>query len=97
MLGFHSPGTNFSYKHCFSSFYYVHITRKKAAETKFAQKICTFNVDEIDYRLVTKKLKFNSSVYLVLSDYSNCYTDFYCTGFGIKFGVTLLQPDIEQD
>jgi len=24
----------------------------KAAETKFVQKICTINVDEIDYRLL---------------------------------------------
>ncbi len=27
----------------------VHVTRKKAAETMFVQKICTYNIDEIDY------------------------------------------------
>ncbi len=41
--------TNFSYERRFSSFYYVHATRK-AAGTTFVQKICTFNVDEIDTR-----------------------------------------------
>ena len=40
--------TNFSYECCFGSFFYVHVTRKKAAETTFVWKICTNNVDEID-------------------------------------------------
>ncbi len=38
----------FSYERCFCSFFYVHVTRKKAAETMFVQKMCTYNVDEID-------------------------------------------------
>ncbi len=41
--------TNFSYECCFSSFYYIHVTRKKAAKMTSVQKICAFNVDEIDY------------------------------------------------
>ncbi len=53
---FFSPGvnfinilrTNFSYKRRFGSFYYVHVTRKKAAEMTFVQKTRSFNVDEID-------------------------------------------------
>jgi len=36
------------YKHRFGSFYYEHVTRKKAAETMFVRKICAFKVDEID-------------------------------------------------
>ncbi len=32
----------------FGSFFYKQVTRKKAAETTFVQKICTYNVDEID-------------------------------------------------
>jgi len=31
----------------FGSFYYVHVTRKKAAETTLVQKILEFNVNEI--------------------------------------------------
>jgi len=42
--------TNFSYKRCFSSFYYVHVTRKKTAKMTFVRKIRAFNIDEIDYR-----------------------------------------------
>jgi hypothetical protein len=44
--------TNFSYERRFGSFYfyYVYVTRKKAAETMFVRKICAFNVDEIDDR-----------------------------------------------
>jgi len=38
----------FSYKCRFGSFYYVHVTRKKAAEMKFVRKICAYNIDEID-------------------------------------------------
>jgi len=33
--------TNFSNECRFGSFYYVHVTRKKAAKTTFAQKIRT--------------------------------------------------------
>ncbi len=33
--------TNFLYELHFGSFYYVHVTRKKAAETKFIRKIRT--------------------------------------------------------
>jgi len=43
--------TNFSYKRRFGSFYNLHVTRKKAAEMTFVQKICVFNVDEIDTRV----------------------------------------------
>ncbi len=42
--------TNCLYKRRFGSFYYVHVTGKKAVEKMFVRKICTFNVDEIDYR-----------------------------------------------
>jgi hypothetical protein len=35
------------------SFFYVHVTRKSCQNAMFVQKICTFNVDEIDYRLAT--------------------------------------------
>ncbi len=40
---------NFSYERHFGSFFLVTCI-VKAAETTFVQKICTFNVDEIDYR-----------------------------------------------
>ncbi len=40
--------TNFLYEYHFGSFYYVHVTALKAAETTFVWKIRTFNVDEID-------------------------------------------------
>ncbi len=40
--------TNFSYEHRFGSFFYIHVTRKKVAKTTFVQKICVYNVDEID-------------------------------------------------
>jgi len=36
--------TNFSYER---RFFYVHVTRENKT---FVQKICTYNVDEIDYR-----------------------------------------------
>ncbi len=57
--------TNFSYERHFGSFFYIHVTRKKAAETTFIQKIRTFIVDEIDtcsslivrYRLAKRYLK----------------------------------------
>jgi len=29
-------------------FFYVHVTRKSCQNATFVQKICTFNVDEID-------------------------------------------------
>jgi len=47
--------TNFSYKRCFGSFYYVHVTRKNPAETMFVRKICAFNVDEIDGRITFRR------------------------------------------
>ncbi len=31
-----------------AAFFYIHVTRKKAAEMTFVRKICAFNVDEID-------------------------------------------------
>jgi len=37
--------TNFSYKRCFGN---VHVTWKKLPKPMFVQKICAFNVDEID-------------------------------------------------
>ncbi len=37
---------HFLCKLCFGSFYYVHVTRKKAAKTMFMPKICPCNVDE---------------------------------------------------
>jgi len=55
-------GTNFSYEHCFGSFYYVHVTRKKAAKTTFIRKICSFNIDEIDGRCHFQQL-FTCSFY----------------------------------
>jgi len=33
-----------------TSFFYVHVTRKSCQNVTFVQKICTFNVDEIDCR-----------------------------------------------
>jgi len=33
-----------------TSFFYVHVTRKSCRNVTFVQKNCTFNVDEIDYR-----------------------------------------------
>jgi len=33
------------------SFFYVHVTRKSCQNATFVWKICTFNVDKIDYRL----------------------------------------------
>ncbi len=42
----------FLYEHHFGSFFYVHVTRKKAAEMTFMQKMRTFNNDEIDSWLV---------------------------------------------
>jgi len=42
--------TNLLYERRFGSFYYVHVTRKKADETTFVRKLRTFNVDEIDVR-----------------------------------------------
>ncbi len=42
---------NFSYKHRFGRFYYVHVTRKKAAKMMFVRKIRMYNVDEIEGRL----------------------------------------------
>ncbi len=42
--------TNFLYERHFGSFYYVHVTRKKADKTTSVQKIHVFNIDEIDYR-----------------------------------------------
>jgi len=33
-----------------TSFFYVHVTRKSCQNVMFVQKICTFNIDEIDYR-----------------------------------------------
>jgi len=51
--------TNFLYKRRFgSSFYNIYVTRKKAAEMKFVQKICAFNFDEID---CSNRLAFNLS------------------------------------
>jgi len=47
---------NFMYECCFGSFYYLHVTRKKAAKVTFVRKICVFNVDEIDYRSDTNHL-----------------------------------------
>jgi len=32
-------GTIFLQEHCFGSFFYVHVTREKAAKTTFVQKI----------------------------------------------------------
>jgi len=43
--------TIFLYEHRFSSFYYVHVTRKKVVKTTFERKIRTFNIDEIDGRI----------------------------------------------
>ncbi len=60
--------TNFSYERRFGSFQYVHVTRKKAAETKFVQKICAFNVDEIDYMPTS-----NYWLYLFLNFYMSEY------------------------
>ncbi len=40
----------FLYERRFGSFFYVRVTRKKAAETTFVQKIRTYNVDESDPR-----------------------------------------------
>jgi len=40
--------TNFSYERCFGRIFYIHVTRKKAAEVTFVRKICTYDVDEID-------------------------------------------------
>jgi len=34
-----------------TSFFYVHVTRKSCWNTTFVRKICTFNVDEIDYSI----------------------------------------------
>jgi len=39
----------------FGSFYYVRLTRKSCQNATFVQKICTFNVDEIDGRSSWKK------------------------------------------
>jgi len=40
--------TNFLYKCRFSSFYNLHVTRKKAAKMTFVRKICAINTDEND-------------------------------------------------
>jgi len=33
-----------------TSFFYVHVTRKSCRNATIVRKICTYNVDEIDYR-----------------------------------------------
>ncbi len=43
-----------SFWQLFSSYMYI----LKAAKTMFVRKICTFNVDEIDYRRSAKTVKF---------------------------------------
>jgi hypothetical protein len=40
-------GTIFLYKYRFGSFFYIQVTRKKAAKTTIVQRICLYNVDEI--------------------------------------------------
>jgi hypothetical protein len=40
--------TNFLYERRFDSFFYLHVTVKKAAEVMFIRKTRGFNVDEID-------------------------------------------------
>ncbi len=40
--------SRFQYKRRIGSFYYVHVTRKKAAEKTFVRKKRVYNVDEID-------------------------------------------------
>jgi len=42
--------TIFLYECHFGSFYYVHVTRKKLPKPTIVQKICAFNVAEIDGR-----------------------------------------------
>jgi len=44
--------TNFSYECPFGSFFYIQVTRKKAAEMTFVRIIRMFNVDEIDTNAV---------------------------------------------
>jgi len=35
---------------CMNFVFYVNVTRKSCQSVTFVQKICTFNIDEIDYR-----------------------------------------------
>ncbi len=42
--------TNFAYECCLDSFFSSYVYVEKAAETMFVQKICSYNVDEIDGR-----------------------------------------------
>ncbi len=41
---------HFSYERHFGSFFSSYMYVVKAAKTMFVRKICTFNIDEIDYR-----------------------------------------------
>jgi len=42
--------TPFSHERHFGSFFYAHISRKKATKMTFVQKTRAFNIDEIDGR-----------------------------------------------
>jgi hypothetical protein len=69
-----------SYERCFGSFYYVHVTGKKAAETTLIQKICAFNVDEID-----GSCRHNGSIFLASESISaEPATDQVCLVLGTK-------------
>ncbi len=62
---FHQHYTyEFLYKRRFGSFFYIHVTRKKAAKTTFARKIRTNNVDEISTYLLQPKLYFQPTLFL---------------------------------
>ncbi len=47
---------NFTYECHFSSIFSSYMYVKKASETTFIQKICTYNVDEIDGRITYKNV-----------------------------------------
>jgi len=57
---------NFSYEHCFGSFFSSYVYIVKAAKTMFVQKMCAKNVDEIDTRSTNYvEVKFQQ---IVISD-----------------------------
>jgi hypothetical protein len=58
------------YKSRFGSFFYAHVTRKKAAIMTFVRKTLTFNVDEINGRHV--KLKLLCGPHFELQRQKNC-------------------------
>ncbi len=58
----------------FGSFYYVHVTRKKAAEMTFVRKMLAFYVDEIDTypreinfrQILNKTMLHNSYIFCLI-------------------------------